>query len=73
MTMSSMAMRLWMYQAKLVASRNIAARVAKRRRLAHHISRPKANRPSVPNSAEGSRQPSGVSPISAIEAAAAAR
>ena len=69
MIMSSMAMRLWMNQAKLVASRPMPASVAKRRPLAHQIVRPKANRPNAPNSAEGMRQTSGLSPSSQIAAA----
>jgi hypothetical protein len=41
MIMSSIAIRLWMNQAKSVASSSIAASVAKRRPLASHIIRPK--------------------------------
>ena len=55
-TMSSMAMRLWMNQAKSVASSTIPASVANRRWLAHHSARPKANSPSVPMIALGKRQ-----------------
>jgi len=54
--MSSMAMRLWMNQAKLVASSSMLAIVAKRRWLRCHMKRPKAKRPRVPNRAEGIRQ-----------------
>ena len=70
-TISSMAMRLWIIHVKLVASSTIPASAANRRRVAHHNARPKANRPSVPITAEGSRQTAGASPKAQIAAAMA--
>ena len=69
MTMSSIAIRLWMNQAKLVATSSIAAIVANRRPLANHIARAKANSPKAPNKADGIRQNSGLSPSAQIAAA----
>ena len=71
MTISSIAMRLWITQLKSLASSTIPATQAKRRPFAHHSMRPKANRPTVPITADGKRHTHGASPKAQIAAAIA--
>jgi hypothetical protein len=68
-TISSMAMRLWISHAKSLPSRIMPAMAAKRWPLAHHIIRPKAKSPSTPIQALGRRHAKGVSPKRAIDQA----
>ena len=62
MVMSSIAIREWMNQKKLVASSSAAISVARALPLANQTMRVNANRPIAPPIADGTRQYSGSSP-----------